>query len=441
MMCFRILLGLVVLSCTTISTQAQISFTSAIDLALRNSPRVKIAQDDVNKALAALAETKAVFIPSISAGGGAGASSGITLNVPTIFTINAQSLAFNYSQRDYIRSARLGLQASSLALTDVRQQVEEDTAITYLSLDRAQRRQAAMTDEYGFALKLVTIVQERRDAGLENELELKKARRTAVQIRLQQLQLENETTSLRQHLALLIGLPGGVLETVPDSIPSSPLIRSAAAPAQAAYPDTPSVLSAEANAHAKMQQAFGDSRYTWRPEVVFNAQYGRISPFNGVSTYYNLNGNYNTLALGVQIQLPFLDRTRDAKAHGSMADAHRAAHELDFLRDQQSENRLKLQHSIAELATRAELAELDAGIARDQLSVMLIELSNGNGDSTGPQMSPKDEQNARIQERQRYLDLLDANFQLRESQIYLLRQTGEFEEWLKSAAHVQIATQ
>jgi outer membrane protein TolC len=426
----RILFGLIVWSATAILSHAQISFTSAIDLALRNSPRVKVAQDDVNKAVATLAETKDVFIPSITASLGAGASSGITLNVPTIFTVSAQSLAFNYSQHDYIRAARLGVQASSMALTEVRQQVEEDLAITYLSLDLGEQREAAVTDQYGYALKLVSVVQDRLAAGMESDLELKKARRTAVQIRLQQLQLDDQIASLRDHLARLIGLPSDQLATVPDSVPPPPVFRSSSPPA-----DTPTVLSAEANARAKLQQAFGDSRYTGRPQVAFEAQYGRISPFNNVSTYYNLHGDYNSLAVGVQIQLPFLDRTHEAKARESMADALHAEHETVFLRDQQSENRLKLQHSIAELATKAELAELDHGIARDQLDAMLVHLNAGRGNSAALPMTPKDEQNAHIQERQRYLDLVDADLQMRETQIYLLRQTGELEEWLRSFAH------
>ena len=55
-------------------------------------------------------------------------------------------------------------------------------------------------------------------------------------------------------------------------------------------------------------------------------------------------------------------------------------------------------------------------------------------------MTPKDEQNARIQERQRYLDLLDADFQLRQIQINMLRMNGQLEDWLKSAAQMQPTT-
>src|ERR1700722_13920877 len=134
---------LVALLYATVPASAQISFPSAVDLALRNSPRVKMAQDDVNKAAAVLAQSKSIFIPSLSGSIGAGPSYGITTSVPTIFTINAQSLVFNFSQLDYIRAARAGVQASTAALLDIREQIEEDMAITYISLDRAQQREAA----------------------------------------------------------------------------------------------------------------------------------------------------------------------------------------------------------------------------------------------------------------------------------------------------------
>ncbi|QHN04740.1 TolC family protein [Granulicella sp. WH15] len=438
----RVSLSVVIVIClfTTISASAQLSFTSAVDLALQNSPRVKMAQDDLNKATASLSESKAVFIPSLSGSIGAGPSYGITTSVPTIFTLNAQSLAFNFSQFDYIRAARAGVQAASATLVDVREQVEEDTAITYISLDRVQQRQKAMSDEYGYAVRLVSIVQLRLDAGMESQLELKQARRTALQIKLQQEQLEDEVASLHDHFSQLIGLPADQLGTVSSSIPSRPssLLSSTEGPNE--YPDTPSVLSAEANALAKRKQAIGDSHNTWRPQIAFSAQYGRISPFNGAATYYNLNGNYNTAYAAAQVQLPFFDSTRKAKARESLAEAQHAEHTVEFLREQQSATRVKLQHSITELETKAELAEVDQGIAQDQLDAMLVRLTFGNGTGSTSPMTPKDEMNARILERQRYLEMLDATFQLRKQQIYLLRQTGQLQNWIQSVANVQPTT-
>ena len=45
-------------------------------------------------------------------------------------------------------------------------------------------------------------------------------------------------------------------------------------------------------------------------------------------------------------------------------------------------------------------------------------------------MTPEDEQNARILERQRYVDMLDAVFQLRQADIHFLKQSQQLSQWL-----------
>jgi len=47
-------------------------------------------------------------------------------------------------------------------------------------------------------------------------------------------------------------------------------------------------------------------------------------------------------------------------------------------------------------------------------------------------MTPKDEQKARINEREKYLGVVDANYQLRQAEIHLMRQTGQLLTWLRS---------
>jgi len=414
------------------SLGAQVTFASAIDQALRHDPQVAMAMDDLNRAEANLSKASDVFIPSVIGSSGLGASSGITLTVPTIFTVSAQSLVYNSSQRDQIRAASLGVRSSNLALANVRQQVEEDTAITYLSLDLAARQQSALTDESYHALRLVSIIEDRLAAGMESGLDLKKASRIALQIKLQQLQLDDQMEVFRDHLARLVGTSPAMLKTVPESAPSVSAF-SAEAVTSSQSSDTPNILSAEANARAKRQLAFADSHNALLPQIMFEAQYGRISPFNGVSTYYNLNGNYNTLSAGIQIQFPLLDSGRGARARESVANALHAEHETILLRDQQSEDRLKLRHSLIELETKAKLAEADRGIAQDELDAILIQESNGGGTDSRPAVNPKDEETAHIQERQKYLDVLSTNLELCKSSIQYLRQTGKLEEWLKSA--------
>jgi outer membrane protein TolC len=389
-------------------------------------------EDEVKRAAASLTGLKDAYIPSVVGSSGLGASSGITLSVPTVFTISAQSLVFNSSQGDYIRAGTLGVQAANLSLAGVRQQVEEDVIITYLSLDSDRLRQAALAAQYQYAAELVSIVQDRLTAGYDTELELKKARRTALQIKLQKSQMDSQIATLSEHLSGLTGVPNEPQLIIPESIPRARLSSSVTPQEAPACPDSPNTLSAQANARAKMLQAFGDSRYTWRPQVAFAAQYGRISPFNNVSTYYNLNGNYNTLAVGVQLQLPFLDQGRKAKSRESMAEATHAEHQLASLRNQQREDCVQLQQSFSQLETKGELTKLDQEIASDQVAVVLIQQENGVGTSNAPPITPKEGQNARIQERQRYLDMLEAEEQLSETKVHLLRQSGKLDDWVSS---------
>jgi outer membrane protein TolC len=413
--------------------RAQISFTSAIDLALKNSPRVKVAEADVNRARGSLDETRDVYIPTITAASSvAGYSYGFPLGLPTVFSINSQSLVFSFSQKDYIRSASSGLKAALLTLKDVQDQVAEDTAVTYLSLDRAQQQQAALAQEAGHASRLENIVKDRIDGGQDNAMELTKARRTSVQIRLQSLQIDDEIATFADHLARLIGLRGTSILAVSDSVPALP----PDAPTPSSFPDTPGVQAAFASARSKREQAFGDARYTWRPQIAFGAQYSRFSTYNNnYAEYYpGIQTQPNAAGFDLSISLPMLDVGRRAKARQSAAEAVHQEQEAAYDRDQAGEGRLKLQHSTAELAARADLASLDRDLAQQQLEVILVQLQAASGSSSAPLMTPKDEESARIQERQRFVEMLDAQFQLRQTKIQLLRQTGELDAWLNSAA-------
>jgi outer membrane protein TolC len=408
---------------------AQVTFSSAVDLALRNNPKVKSAQEDIKKAAAALAVTKDIFIPSVVAGGGVGTAYGITLNVPTIFTVSAQSLVYSAQQRFYIRAAQSDLRSAQRAFSDARAQAEEDTALACVSLDHARKTMAAADEQYNFAARLVSIVEDRVNGKLDSELELLKARRTAVQLKLQRLHAEDEMAALRDHLAALIGQPADGLMIAPESIPEIPPAPDATQ-FHPGFPDSPSMLSAEENARGKRERAKADSLYTWRPQISFAAQYGRVSPIENVSEFYNLHNNYNSASIGIQIQFPLLDQVRRAAAQESAADARRSENELPGLRFDQEEGRKKLLRSLPELAANAELAELEQKIAETELNSALVQMKQASG---GPLMTPKDEMNARIQERQKYLDLLDARLQLAKAQISLLRQTGGLEKWLQAS--------
>ena len=420
---------------SAIPARAQISLTTAVDLALRSNPRVRMAEADVDKARAALSQARDVYVPSVVGGSGLGYSYGFPVGQPSIFNFTAQALVFNFSQRDYIRAARSGLAAANFALMDARQAVAEDTVLTYIALDRDRERLRALSEQQNFSKALISIIQTRLDAGQDTPIDLTGARLSSAQLRLNLLHTEDEQAIDQLRLAHLTGLPAEGLLTLPGSIP-----EIAVAPATTFAPSSapsPSIAAALANARSKQELAFGDSRFLYRPQVAFGAQYSRFARYNGYDNYY-LHFQQNNAEIGIQITVPFFDQGRRAKARESAADAVHAEREAEQLRDQFTEGRLRVQRTTLELAARAEVADLDQQLAQQQLDVLLVQLNSGN--PNGAQMTPKDEQNSRIAEREKFLSVLDARFQMRQAQINLLRQTGQLESWLKSAAQSSSGT-
>jgi outer membrane protein TolC len=437
-MTIRTAMSLAMLAMTAAAT-AQISLGSAVALALRDNVKVKSAQAEVDKCRAQLAATHDAYVPSAGATGGYGTSTGVPLGVPVVFGLASNSLLFSFAQKDNIRAAEAGLSAANLALNEMRDQVSEDVVVTYIQLNSAQQRQAVMAQESDAAAKLVTIVQERLDAGLEDNMNLLRARKTAKQIELQQLQLDDQVATLSDHLSRALGLPGNLLKAIPESIPPLPDVKLLAADAAAgSKADSFGVQAAFASAHSKQELAFGESRYRFRPRIGLGLNYSRISTSHTDYTDYYpgfRTQSENAASIGIEIQVPLYDRSHADHAHEAAADAAKAYFDAIDQRNLFQEGRVKLRRSTAELAARSELAAIDRDLAQAQLDAVLTQLQGpASSDSTRPQMTPKDEQNARLQERAKMLDLLDAQFQMNQAQVNLMRQTGQLDSWLHGLA-------
>ncbi len=423
----------VMLAACATGASAQISLASAVDLALKNDARVRMREAAVQKAQAELNGTRDVYIPSIGASLGYGEGVGVPTALPTVVSLTTQSLVFNFSQRDNIRAAASGLEAAKLSLEDTRSQVEQDVATTYLNLDSDQRKLKVMDQEVSDAERLVTIAQERLDEGEDTRMDLLKAQRTAAQIQLDKMDLQDDMASLSDHLSRLIGLRDDQITTIDSSIPAVPAVE-VSTPVKDP-PDSAGIQAALASARSKQELAFGESRYLLRPELTFGMNYTRIDTSqNAYTTYYPafLNKSENAISVYLTMNLPIYDRQHKDESNEAEAEAHRTYFESESQREQFLEGRKKLRRNAAELAARSNLAQLDQAIAQEQVRVIETQLNSSS--STGQQpMTPEDEQRALMDEENRTLDLLDSQYQLQQSRLNLLEQTGGLQEWLKNA--------
>jgi outer membrane protein TolC len=416
---------------TSLRATAQVSLYTAVDMALRNSTSVRMAQADLLHAAAALTETKDAYVPDLVLGSSLGYSYGFPLGEPSVFNVTSHSLLFTFSQPDYIRSARAAMRSAELNLKDSREQVILDTSLDYVQLDKAQSTLAALDQEKQYADKLVTIEEDRMIAGVESRMELTRAQLTSAQIDLKRIHLQNDADLLRQRLAHLTGLPATSFVTSTSTIPSAPRFSPEGDLHQRVATLNAGVEAAQANAKSKLFISFGDERQIFRPQFTVAGEYNLFAKFNNYNQFYQ-NFQYNNFGIGVQIKVPLFDVSLKARARQSSAEAAHAAAQADQVRDTANEQVFQLQKSLRELAAQQRVAQLQAELAQEQLDVIITRLANGSGSPNATPITPKDEQQAHIQERERYEDVLDANFAVTRAELNLLRSIGAIEDWAKS---------
>jgi outer membrane protein TolC len=409
---------------------AQVSLYTTVDLAMRNSSSVHLAEADVRKAEAALSESKDAVIPSALFGSGVPAfpEVGFTGTTPSIWTATVQSLVFGVPQKHYIDAARFGLKAAISRLHDVREQVALDASTAYIDLDTANRELDVARQQEDFANRLVTIEQERAEAGVDPLGDLLQTRLTAAQIRLGRIRLESRVLTLATQLSALTGLPEGSITTDHASIPEIPQIHGDGPPHTSVGIET-----AQLQARSKLLAAKGDAEFSYMPQMNFIAQYNRNTTLlNSVNEYFAKPLPANNFSSGVMIQVPLLDLWHRAKGRESAAEALRAKVEAEEVQQKNNLQIAKLTGSIRELDVQAEISALKQQIAEEELGAIQTQLQMGARDQLngGPQLSPKAELQAHVDERQKYEDALEAGFDLSKARLDLLRSLGHMQDWL-----------
>lgn len=422
----------VVLTCAPAAAGAQVSLATVVQMAERNSASVRMAQADVRKAQAGLSESRDVIIPSVdfSTGLPVFPEVGFTGTPPSIWSATVQALIFGIPQKRYIHAARLGVEAAAGSLRDTENQVALDASTAYIELDTVNQELAAAGQQQEYASNLVDIEQKRTDAGVDPFSDLLQAKLTAAQIKLNQLHLETRAAELSKQLADLTGLPDGSIRPDRASIPEIPQLTGDTRPR-----DATGVTPAQLEAQSKQQVAKGDREISYLPQLAFGAQYNRNTTLlNDVDSFFEKNLPANNFSSGISIRVPIFNMFNRARARASAADALRATVEAEEASRQHRIQIAALSSSLRELDAQEEIAGLKQRIAEEDVKTVTTEMELGNGAGIGPGAqpppSPQAEQLARIDERQKFQDALEAQLSLSKARLTLLRALGHMQDWL-----------
>jgi outer membrane protein TolC len=401
-----------------------VPFQKVIELALRRSGTMAIANADRQKAYETYAEAKSMYTPQITLGSGLGYSYGVPLSIegsaPSIFNVTSQQFLFNMAQRDYVRASHNDWASSKFDIADKRDQVVLDAASAYIELDSLMKRINALQEEQQSADKAEFISKSRLQEGVDSPLDLKRVQLAGARVRLRMAQAMGAVDVLRGRIAFLTGLKAESIEPISDSIPKPPEVTQEQDLAGNATSSSPVVRFAEERVKSAEFRARAEARQ-WYPSIDLASQYALLSNFNNYADFYR-KFSRNNYSIGLAIRFPFLNLPQRHKVEEAQADLIKVRKEADAAKAQVGENTLKLQRSLRQLAAANEVARLEYEVAQAGIDTAQVKVQNGEASS-------RDAEQARVDAGDRFVSYLESTMELTKAQLQLMRSTGTIQQW------------
>jgi outer membrane protein len=395
----------------------------AIELALQNSKDIQVAKIQASIADHAALISKAEFMPNLYAGSGAGYSYGIPETpggrAPSIFSITYTENVFNEPLRGKGKELQEQAKSQMISLEDMKNSVIARTAAAYLELGKVRHALELLRKEQESAEKILEVTQQRQGEGYELPVEVTKAQLTKAQVVQRILQLEGREDELEVFLRNQLGLgQDQAVEVTPEDLPGEAEQEGANLIAMAMQ-NNADLRIAESDVRAKEFRFTGEKR-GYLPTLELVSVYSVLAKFNNYDQFFNhfQRNNYNA---GVQVQVPlFSARTKAAiglaKVNLEVAKANLANKKSEVSADVRLRTRRLRERDAAK-----EVARLELQLAQQSVAVLQSQFGEGKANL-------REVEKARLEENEKWMAYLEANFQRQQAQIELLRTAGQLDK-------------
>ena len=113
----------------------------------------------------------------------------------------------NPALKDFIRAAQSDVKVTALQTKDQRNQVIQDTVLSYAELEKWQLRLDRLREIYPDVQRMEAAVADRVKEGIDSEMDNSQAQLSVARVRLRLAEANGAADVLREHLSRLTGLP------------------------------------------------------------------------------------------------------------------------------------------------------------------------------------------------------------------------------------------
>src|SRR6266436_1167602 len=359
----------------------------AIELAVQNSKEMQVAKIQASVADRAAQITRAEFMPNLYAGSGAGYTYGIPETpggrAPSIFNVSYTEQIFNVPLRGQAKETQEQSKAQKIALEDAKNSVITRTAMAYLELGKVRHSLELLRKEQESAEKILQVTQDRQGEGYELPVEVTKAQLTKAQ----PIEVTPEE------------LPGEA-EQAGDNLVAMAMTHNAG------------MQLAASDVRAKEFRLKGEKR-GYFPTLELVSIYSVLGKFNNYTQFFN-SFQRNNFNAGIDVRVPiFSAQTKAAiglaKINLEAATVNLADKKTELTADVRQKTR-----RVRERDAAKEVARLELQLAQQNVAVFQSQFAEGK-------LNLREVEKARLEENEKWMAYLDANFQRQQAQLELLK--------------------
>ena len=395
----------------------------AIELALQNSKEIQVAKIQASVADRAAQITKAQFMPNLYAGSGAGYTYGIPETpggrAPSIFNVSYTEQIFNEPLRGQAREMQEQSKAQKVLLEDAKNSVVTRTAMAYLELGKVRHSLELLRKEQESAEKILQVTRERQGEGYELPVEVTKAQLTKAQVIQRILQLEGREDELEVFLKYQVGFSESqAIEVTPEELPGEAEQAGDNLVAMAMTRNAGLQL-AESDVRAKEFRLKGERR-GYFPTLEFVSIYSVLAKFNNYSQFFNAfqRNNFNA---GIDVHVPIFSAKIRADIGLAQINLDAAKVNLTNKKTELSADVRQKTRRVRERDAAKEVARLELQLAQQNVTVFQSQFAEGK-------LNLREVERARLEENEKWMAYLDANFQKQQAQLELLKTAGQLDK-------------
>jgi outer membrane protein len=395
----------------------------AIELALQNSKEIQVAKIQASVADHAAQITRAQFMPNLYAGSGLGYTNGIPETpggrAPSIFNVTYTEQVLNEPLRGQAKESQEQAKAQKIALEDTKNRVITRTAMAYLELGKVRHSLELLRKEQESAEKILQVTQERQGEGYELPVEVTKAQLTKAQVIQRILQLEGREDELEVFLRYQLGFSEGQpIEVTPEDLPGEAEQAGDNLVAMAMTHNAGLQL-AESDVRAKEFRLKGERR-GYFPTLELVSIYSVLGKFNNYTDFFKTfqRNNFNA---GIDAHIPIFSAQTKAAVGLAQINLEAAKVNLSNKKTELSADVRQKTRRVRERDAAKEVARLELQLAQQQVAVEQAQFAEGK-------LNLREVERARLEENEKWMAYLDANFQKQQAQLELLRTAGQLDK-------------